>query len=80
METRTPCRFLQPGPVPICAAFDGGLRTPTEAELEHLCQSDRHRACALFQARMAQEYRQVTSGDQGFSTAAARPPKTEEVP
>ncbi|MBP7124799.1 hypothetical protein KBD49_00340 [Myxococcota bacterium] len=76
METRTPCRFLQMSPVPICAAFDGGLRTPTEAELEHLCQSDRHPTCLLFRERVAREQRHVESGIREFADKAEDPPKT----
>lgn len=79
METRTPCRFLQSNPVPICGAFEGGLRTPTEVELEHLCQSDRHVTCVLFREQVARERRILESGSRESVDKAEDPPNTKEA-
>jgi hypothetical protein len=55
MANSDTCRFLQSQPVPICAAFRGGLRTPREVELERLCRSANHVRCPYFIGRTEAE-------------------------
>ena len=55
MTASDQCRFLQAGPVFICAAFMGGLRTPRSVELERVCMTPDHSRCPYFLARMRRE-------------------------
>jgi hypothetical protein len=57
------CRYLVDRFVPICSAFQGGIRTPRETELERLCRSSAHVQCPLFQARESELGNQTTRTD-----------------
>ncbi len=78
MESADHCRFLQDGPVAICTAFTGGLRTPREVELEDLCRSKDHPRCPYFVSRMRAE-RERAAGGQGVGTRGRRA-SLKEVP
>jgi len=45
------CPYLEEDLVPICGAFQGGLRTPREREVERVCRTSGHESCPLFAAR-----------------------------
>ncbi len=56
VEPSIRCRYLEPDPVPICKAFTGGLRTPKDQELEHLCRGPDHILCPWYRKRVGREY------------------------
>lgn len=78
MAASDQCRFLQVGPVFICSAFVGGLRTPRDVELERVCQMADHSRCPYFLARMRREAAGTSDGRAvgGFEDAKA----SKEVP
>ena len=51
MDAPDKCRFLVDEGVPICTAFQGGLRTPRDTELTRLCRCRAHTYCAFHVAR-----------------------------
>jgi hypothetical protein len=51
MGASSRCRYLVEGVVPICSAFQGGIRTPRDWELEHLCRAPGQAQCPYFDAR-----------------------------
>jgi hypothetical protein len=62
MASPDQCRFLQVGPVFICSAFIGGLRTPRDVEMERLCRTVDHSRCPYFLARMRREAAGTSDG------------------
>jgi hypothetical protein len=51
MGASSRCRYLVEGVVPICSAFQGGIRTPRDWELDHLCRAPGQAQCPYFDAR-----------------------------